>query len=92
MATKLRKFSYNIFVKVIIFLLTAGCIAMAGRALFKVMIADALFSRNYGVNYNYVEDFKSSSSFAEMVSDDVEKIQVYMELYHGDEELSLIHI
>lgn len=86
MATKLRKFSYNIFVKVIIFLLTAGCITMAGRALFKVMIADVLFSRNYGVNYNYVEDFKSSSSFAEMVSDDVEKIQVYMEVYHGDEE------
>ena len=86
MATKLRKFSYSIFVKVIIFLLTAGCIAMAGRALFKVMIADALFYRTYGVNYNYVEDFKSSSSFAEMVSGDVEKIQVYMELYHGDEE------
>lgn len=86
MATKLRKFSYSIFVKVIIFLLTAGCIAMAGRALFKVMIADVLFYRTYGVNYDYVEDFKSSSSFAEMVSDDVEKIQVYMELYHGDEE------
>lgn len=86
MATKLRKFSYSIFVKVIIFLLTAGCIAMAGRALFKVMIADALFYRTYGVDYNYVEDFKSSYSFAEMVSDDVEKIQVYMDVYHGDEE------
>ena len=86
MATKLRKFSYSIFVKVIIFLLTAGCIAMAGRALFKIAIVDICFAQNYGVDYSYTEDFKLSSSFAEMVSDDVEKIQIYMEVYHGDEE------
>lgn len=86
MATKLRKFSYNIFVKVVIFLLTAGCIAMAGREIFKMVLIDVLFTRNYAVDYNYVEDYFSSSSFYNMVGADIDKIETYMKVYHGDEE------
>ncbi len=87
MATKLRKFSYSIFVKTIIFLLTAGCIAIAGRAVFKIAVSELSFYRNYGAHYNYADDdFVSSWTFADMLERDIDKILKYAQLYHGDEE------
>lgn len=86
MATKLRKFSYSIFAKTVIFLITAGCIAMAGRAVFKIAVSDSLFYRNYGADYNYTDDFLSSWTFADMLEKDIDKIAKYAERYHGDEE------
>ena len=86
MATKLRKFSYSIFVKTIIFLLTAGCIAIAGRAVFKIAVSELFFYRDYNAIYNYSEDFITSWTFSDMVQKDIDKIEKYAELYHGDEE------
>lgn len=87
MATKLRKFSYSIFVKTIIFLLTAGCIAIAGRAVFKIAVSELSFYRNYGAHYNYADDdFVSSWTFADMLERDIDKILKYAQRYHGDEE------
>lgn len=87
MATKLRKFSYSIFVKTIIFLLTAGCIAIAGRAVFKIAVSELSFYRNYGAHYNYADDdFVSSWTFADMLERDIDKILKYAQRYHGDDE------
>lgn len=86
MATKLRKFSYSIFVKTIIFLLTAGCIAIAGRAVFKIAVSELFFYRDYNAIYNYSEDFLTSWTFSDMVQKDIDKIEKYAELYHGDDE------
>lgn len=87
MATKLRKFSYSIFVKTIIFLLTAGCIAIAGRAVFKIAVSELSFYRNYGAHYNYADDdFVFSWTFADMLERDIDKILKYTQRYHGDDE------
>lgn len=85
MATKLRKFSYSIFLKVIIFLLTAGCISIAGRAIFKIAVSDLAFYRNYSADYSYNDDFLTSWTFTQMVSKDIGKIETYAERYHGNE-------
>lgn len=86
MATKLRKFSYGILMKSVIFLITVGCIAMAGRAVFRIAVSDSLFCRNYGADYHYDNDFLSSWTFADMLERDIDKISRYAERYHGDEE------
>ena len=86
MATKLKKFSYSIFLKVIVFLLTAGCISIAGRAVFKIAVSELFFYRDYNAIYNYSEDFLTSWTFSDMVQKDIDKIEKYAELYHGDDE------
>lgn len=85
MATKLRKFSYSIFLKVIIFLLTAGCISIAGRAIFKIAVSDLAFYRNHGTDYSYNDDFLTSWTFTRMVQKDIGRIETYAERYHGNE-------
>lgn len=72
--------------KSVIFLITAGCIAMAGRAVFKISVSDSLFYRNYGADYQYDDDFLSSWTFADMLEKDIDKISRYAQRYHGDEE------